>query len=248
MNKKNVTILYEDDDVVVLDKQSGITVNKSDTTRYQDTVQDWAEKYLSITPRSDLSIDDPERDFFNRAGIVHRLDKETSGILLIAKNPQVFLHLQSQFKERTVKKKYTALAHGRLKPEVGEIVLPVGRLPWNRKQFGVIAGGRPSETAYETIAVYKKGGESFTLVRLFPKTGRTHQIRVHLKYLNYPIVSDFLYAGRKTARRDRLDLPRVFLHASEITFLHPTSQQSLTIESKLPEELEDYLQTLQKVA
>lgn len=239
----NFSILYEDNEFLALDKPSGITVNISETTRHQETVQDWSEKHLSI------SRDVPhDSDFYKRGGIVHRLDKETSGILLIAKNPESFMDLQSQFKERTIKKKYIALAHGRVSPDEGEIVLPVGRLPWNRKQFGVIAGGRPSETKYETIDHYEKNKEIFSLLRLFPKTGRTHQIRVHLKYLNHPIVSDFLYAGRKTARQDRLVLPRVFLHASDISLTHPKTHEQLEITSPIPQDLTSFLNTLSLVS
>lgn len=235
-------ILYEDEDFLAIDKPAGVTVNNSDTTRHQETVQDWSEKYLSITKDTES-----ESDFFKRGGIVHRLDKETSGILLIAKHPESFSHLQSLFKERTIKKKYIALAHGVMSPKEGTIILPVGRLPWNRKQFGIVAGGRPSETSYETISEHKKSGETYTLLRLFPKTGRTHQIRVHLKYLNHPIVSDFLYAGRKTARKDRKDLPRVFLHASDISFIHPQKKTNITITSPLPTDLTAYIDTLSPV-
>src|SRR5690606_18980074 len=137
--------------------------------------------------------------------------------------------LLRQFRERTIHKSYTALAHGRVSPKESDIRVPVGRLTWNRKRFGVIPGGRESVTRYKTVAVYedKKKG-LYTLLQLFPETGRTHQIRVHLKYINHPIVSDALYAGRKTARNDRKKLARLFLHASEISFLHPTKGEQMT--------------------
>ena len=184
-------------------------------------------------------------DFYNRSGIVHRLDKETSGILLATKTPESFVELQRQFKERIVKKTYLALAHGRIVPESGEISVPVGRLPWNRKRFGVIAGGRESVTRYRTInslqlAVNNKK-EEYTLVELYPETGRTHQIRVHLKHIGHPIISDQLYGGRKTARDDRKLLSRVFLHAHKISFNHPKTGEQVNFESPLPKELKDIL-------
>jgi 23S rRNA pseudouridine1911/1915/1917 synthase len=173
---------------------------------------------------------------------VHRIDKETSGILLVAKTPQAFDDLQKQFKERTIKKTYLALVHGKVVPETGEISVPVGRLPWNRKKFGVLAGGREAVTKYKVLSilylVFGKKEEPFSLLELYPETGRTHQIRVHLKYFNHPIFADFLYAGRKTSRDDRKVLSRVFLHAEKIIFTHPVSKKSITLESPLPEELQ----------
>lgn len=236
-----ITILFQDDAFLVIDKPSGITVNKADTTKGQVTIQDWAEDKLGIKNHELRIMEDS--DFYNRGGIVHRLDKETSGILLIAKTPEAFLELQRQFKERIVKKTYLALSHGAIVPEVGEISVPVGRLPWNRKQFGVVAGGREAMTKYKVISNFKSpiSNEQLTLVELYPETGRTHQIRVHLKHIGYPIFADFLYAGRKTSRDDRKLLFRVFLHAAKISFLHPTTGKEVSFESPLPEELQKVL-------
>src|SRR3989338_5766721 len=125
-------IIYEDEAIAVTDKPSGITVNRSDTTRNEKTVQDWVDSELKI----DTAGSSDDLSFKDRSGIVHRLDKETSGILLIAKTMQAFESLQKQFKDRLVEKAYKALVHGRLTPSEGEIVVPVGRLPWNRKRFG----------------------------------------------------------------------------------------------------------------
>lgn len=244
-----IKIIYEDEDILVIDKPSGITVNKADTTRGEITVQDWSEKYLSISrvPQvaqvsrgKEVIARDARDTFFDRAGIVHRLDKETSGILLIAKSPDAFEDLQRQFKERVIKKTYIAFVHGKVVPESGEINVPVGRLPWNRKQFGVVADGREAVTRYKVLdsKYFETHKEHLTLLELYPETGRTHQIRVHLKYIGHPIFADFLYAGRKTSRDDRKKLSRVFLHAAKITFIHPTTNKSMTVESKLPSELE----------
>lgn len=238
-------ILYEDSDLLVLDKPSGMTTNRSDTTKDQKTVQDWTASYLHLFLNGqDFSKTEEEKNFYERGGIVHRLDKETSGILLVAKNSFAFADLQKQFKERMVTKTYLSLAHGKMPQKEGEIAVPVGRLPWNRKQFGVIAGGRDAFTFYRVFKsfVFKPTKEIVELVELFPKTGRTHQIRVHLKYVNRPIFGDFLYAGRKTARNDRLYLQRVFLHASQIKFLHPQTKETLEIKSPLPSELAEFLQ------
>lgn len=243
----NFKIIYEDDDVLVLDKPAGITVNKSQTTINQITVQDFLEKKLSIDSKEYL--DKNVSDFYKRAGIVHRLDKETSGILIVAKNQKSFENLQAQFKNRTIKKTYIALAHGNIYPEEGEIRVPVGRLPWNRKRFGVLAGGRDSITKYKVISKFKtsmlKNSEDLTFVELYPETGRTHQIRIHLKYINRPIFSDFLYAGRKTSKEDRKYLSRVFLHASKISFKQPRSGKEVKLECPLPIELQKTLDNLQ---
>lgn len=247
--KMEPKIIYEDEDLLVLDKPAGMTVNSSETTRGERTVQEWLQEQIVSenfvgSPR-DFS---PSQDFINRSGIVHRLDKETSGILLVAKTQEAFANLQGQFKERRVKKVYIALVHGKVVPAEGEIRVPVGRLPWNRKRFGVLAGGREAVTRYKILNIkYKienKEKEPLTLLELYPETGRTHQIRVHLKYFGYPIFSDSLYAGRKTARRDRKILSRIFLHASKISFVHPRTGKPLSFESLLPEELNTFLRTL----
>lgn len=235
----NLKIIYEDNSLLVIDKPAGITVNRSDTTKGEQTVQDWLENRLGLHNE----IDESSSDFIKRGGIVHRIDKETSGILLAAKNESAFLELQRQFKERTVEKTYIALVHGKITGESGEISVPVGRLPWNRKRFGVLAGGREATTFYKALERFDKEG-GLTLLELKPKTGRTHQIRVHLKYFNHPIYSDFLYAGRKTARDDRKNLERVFLHAAKISFKHPNTGEKVNFESDLPNELSSLLETL----
>lgn len=240
-----INIIYEDDDLLVLDKPAGITVNKSQTTQNQVTVQDFLEKKLNIN--SEEYLDKDVSDFYKRAGIVHRLDKETSGLLIVAKNKEAFENLQAQFKNRAVKKTYIALVHGKIFPKTGEIRAPVGRLPWNRKRFGILAGGRDSITKYKVISGFKinnkKLDEDLTLVELYPETGRTHQIRVHLKYINRPIFSDFLYAGRKTSKEDRKYLERVFLHALGISFKQPKNGKEITLESPLPIELKKTLES-----
>jgi 23S rRNA pseudouridine1911/1915/1917 synthase len=248
----DISVLYEDQDLMVVDKPSGITVNRSDTTSSEETIQDWAENriqqsdspVLGLEEKDDEEIEEGEygNDFYKRGGIVHRLDKETSGILLVAKTPDAFLALQRQFKERTVEKTYWALVHDKILPLTGEIHVPIGRLSWNRKKFGVVAGGRDAVTYYKVLQFYtSRDRKDYSFVELYPKTGRTHQIRVHLAYLRRPIVSDMLYGGRKVARDDRKLLGRVFLHAVRISFHHPSSGEAMRFESVLPRELEEFV-------
>ncbi len=231
----NPKIVSEDDSILILDKPSGWITNDASTTTTQPVVQTWLRENFKY-----LLIGDRER----RDGIVHRLDKETSGILLVAKTAEAFEKLQKEFKERRVQKIYLALVHGEIIPKEGEIKASVGRLPWRRERFGVLAGGREAITLYKVIQVLKKEEEQLSLVELYPKTGRTHQIRIHLKFIGHPIVGDNFYAGRKTARNDRLWCPRLFLHASQISFIHPKTDKETRLESKLPLDLEDILKKL----
>jgi 23S rRNA pseudouridine1911/1915/1917 synthase len=235
---RSLDIIFQNENLLVINKPSNLTVNRSDTTN-GDTLQDILDREF------ELSVNE-EPEFIDRSGIVHRLDKETSGALIIAKNSSAFRNLQAQFKNREVEKEYIALAHGQIVPLKGEINAPVGRLPWNRKRFGVLAGGREAKTFYEVEKLFRLKDELFSYVRLYPKTGRTHQIRVHLKYINHPIFSDFLYAGRKTARNDRKLLERVFLHAEKINFKEPDSGEKISVKAKLPEDLTGLLEKLEQ--
>lgn len=236
----NPTVIFEDENILVVDKPAGLIVNKADTSAGKPTLQGWVEKKMGFkAPENSAS------DFLLRSGIVHRLDKETSGLIIIAKNEESFSNLQKQFKDRVVEKVYEVLVHGRVVPDVGEINVPVGRLPWDRKKFGVVADGKEATTFYKVLKKYtsKRNNkvEELTLVEVYPKTGRTHQIRVHFKYLGYPVVSDTLYGGRKSARDDRKLLGRHFLHAKRIKFYHPKTGEKLEFESSLPLELVDFL-------
>jgi len=224
----NPTIIFEDESILVLDKPSGWITNDASTTTTQPVIQTWLRENLKY-----LLVGDRDR----RDGIVHRLDKETSGLLVVAKTITAFENLQSQFKERKVAKTYIALAHGEVIPKEGKIEASVGRLPWRRQRFGVLPGGREAVTNYKVLKTLSKDNEKFSLVELYPKTGRTHQIRIHLKFIGHPIVGDNFYAGRKTSRDDRLWCPRLFLHAAKISFFHPETGKELTFESELPKDL-----------
>jgi len=227
-------VIFEDDQLLILDKPTGWVVNESQTTRHQKVIQEWlTKKSYTLAKRYDM-----------RSGIVHRLDKGTSGILVVAKTKNAFENIQLQFKKRAVRKKYAALVHGKVNPKEGIINAPVGRLPWNRERFGVLPGGREAETKYQAKSFYSKDKKDFTLVELEPKTGRTHQIRIHLKHLGFPIVSDEFYAGRKTSRDDLTWCPRLFLHASQISFTHPENGKKVTFKSDLPGDLKSALNAI----
>lgn len=233
-------ILFEDQFFLVLDKPAGWVVNDAETVKHNLVVQTWLSDHYEFETTKEREL---------RSGIVHRLDKETSGILLIAKTKDVFYELQRQFRERIVEKTYVALCHGIPKVKEGKIEAEVGRLPWRRDRFGVLPGGRDSLTFYkvlkewagETVTQFDKSGKGFSLIEFYPKTGRTHQIRIHAKYIGHPLVGDDFYAGRKTARNDRKWCPRLFLHAKAISFLHPSTKEKVAFESEFPGDLQEVI-------
>lgn len=243
MEKVNPEIIHKEETFLVINKPAGMIVNRADTARGEFTVQDFIEENYQLK----LDAKDDSSEFVRRGGIVHRLDKETSGALIVALEEKAFVALQTQFKEKRVKKEYLALVHGKLVSE-GELNVPIGRLPWNRMRFGVIPQGRESYTKFKVLQ-YKtlqegRRSEILSLVAVFPQTGRTHQIRVHMQYAGHPIFADGLYAGRKNIVHDRKLLARHFLHASKISFLHPLTHDPLSFEAPLPSELVDFLGTL----
>lgn len=227
-------IIFEDDSFFVVEKPSGWITNEADTTTTQPVVQTWIRENFDYPLKGDREL---------RDGIVHRLDKETSGLLLIAKTKEAFEKLQAEFKNREVSKTYTALLHGKVEPLEGRIEATVGRLPWRRDRFGVMAGGRESVTEYKVIKFYPGDRGGYSLTEFHPKTGRTHQIRIHAKHIGHAIVADEFYAGRKTARNDRKWCPRLFLHASGIKFIHPSSGKEVEFKSELPADLSQALYT-----
>ncbi|HEX7259996.1 MAG TPA: RluA family pseudouridine synthase [Candidatus Saccharimonadia bacterium] len=223
MQVPNLTVLYEDDDVLAIDKPAGLVVHDAETATIQPTVADFARQQGVIDPDSD------------RPGIVHRLDKDTSGVMLIAKHPEAKAFLQRQFKQRQVEKSYIALVRGRLRQEHAIIRLPIGRHRKQPVKRAVIPGGRASVTEYWVREVY--AGAS--LVEISLHTGRTHQIRVHFSYLGNPVIGDTFYGEKQLPR----GLTRQFLHAAQISLELP-SHKKVTIESPLPSELESYLQNV----
>ena len=238
--KNNPKIIFEDESLFVIEKPAGWITNSSSTTTDQPVLQKWLEENF----HSEAGYLYPlAGDQLMRSGIVHRLDKETSGILLIAKTKEAFESLQSQFKERKIEKTYIALLHGRIDKD-GKVEALVGRLPWRRDRFGVIPNGRESVSEYKVLNFYPGNNAGHSLVEFNPKTGRTHQIRIHAKHIGHAIVADEFYAGRKTARNDRKWCPRLFLHAASIKFTHPVTGKEMEFKSDLPEELQAVLRLI----
>lgn len=248
----DIPILYEDSEIVVIDKPSGVVCNRSETIK-EETLQDWWDreyKDTRVQPSPDLGEGDtiqglnPCIYFLERSGLVHRLDRETSGAMVMAKTVGAFVSLLKQFKEHSVQKEYLALTHGYWEAKEGEINLPLGRRRDDRKKFGVREDGRESVTHYEVVKEFRtwefprefkvddRGYVGFSLVSFKPKTGRTHQIRVHAQKLGHPLVGDRDYAGRKRSREDRKWCKRVMLQADKLEFSHPGTGERVKFESR----------------
>lgn len=197
MTMNDIKVLFEDGEIVVIDKPSGMVVD------------DVAKKTGAI--------------------LVHRLDKDTSGVMVLAKNSSAEANLKKQFEERKVNKRYIALVHGEFKQDRGLITTPVQRYPKDK----------PRSAITEWLVI--KRIESYTLVELSPHTGRTHQIRKHLKSIGHPIVADPIYGFRKKIKDDLKWCPRLFLHAAYLEFSHPATSERIHFQSDLPEELKNLL-------
>jgi len=224
-------ILYEDKNYLVINKPAGILVHPNLKNLNQPTISSWL---IFKWPNLKGVGEDPLRP-----GIVHRLDKETSGVLAIAKNNQSFFHLKEQFQKRLVKKEYLTLVWGNIKKDSGEINIPLTyskKSPFRRK----ISDFKSSKKSLSAITYYKviKRFKDFALLKVIPKTGRTHQIRVHLASLGFPVVGDKEYGPKN--RRLPFTLNRQFLHAIKISFL-TIDNTLLEIEAPLPEDLENVL-------
>lgn len=252
-------IIFEDKNILVVNKPAGLVVNRSVTNK-EGTLQDLLSEYLGLK-EGDLGVGE-------RAGIVHRLDRETSGLLVVAKDKKTFEDLQAQFKERRVEKQYKALVHGKFKEREGFVegrIARVGRFG----KFGVVdrrhETGRDARTDFKIDSVYtlklpdsavqlskhrinylKVNASDYTLVTVFPKTGRTHQIRVHLKSIGHPLVSDLIYGPGKLIKSDLSWCPRLFLHAASLEFTHPKNMKRIKFEAPLPNELAGVLGKLSK--
>jgi 23S rRNA pseudouridine1911/1915/1917 synthase len=227
-------ILYQDADLLVINKPAGMVVHPAAGNWHGTLVN----AVLYHCP--DLEGVGGAR----RPGIVHRLDKDTSGVILVAKNDAAHRALQAQFQARTVHKTYWALVYGLLSPAQGEIAAPIGRDPRDRKRMAVLqSGGRPATTRYETLDSYRilATGERLSLLACHPLTGRTHQIRVHLAYVKHPIVGDEVYCTR---RKTAVRCPRQFLHAERISFRLPSTGEEVEFSAPLAEDLRSVLDML----
>ena len=244
----NLSIIYQDNDIVVVNKPAGVAVHKG-VAEKGETVADWLmEKF----PEMKKVGDEPEF----RPGIVHRLDKDTSGVLVAARIQKSFEFLKNQFQKREVVKKYLALVEGELKNDNGTIDLPIGRSKsdFRKKLASDNAKGELREAVTEYKVLERFGsvrhsmsntntGHPYTLVEAYPKTGRTHQIRVHFKAIGHPIVCDSLYGGKRMTCP--FGLARHFLHANFLEFVSPSGAR-LKLEADLPEDLAEVLAGLRK--
>lgn len=233
----SLDILYEDASVIVVNKPAGMVVHPAPGNASGTLVH----AVLSYAPEV-ITVGDA-----HRPGIVHRLDKDTSGLLLIAKNEAARGALQAQFKARTIKKTYLALCVGHVQPERGLIHKPIARDPNNRRRMAVVVNGKEAMTQYAVMEVFAhgegKGITPYSLVRVHPLTGRTHQIRVHLASIGYPIVGDALYGMRRDPLT-RCVKPRHLLHASELTFVSPATGELLSVHAPLPEDMRGVIDAL----
>lgn len=217
-------IVYEDDDVIVVNKPQGMVVHPSAGHPNHTLVN----ALLFHSPLSTINGQ-------YRPGIVHRIDKDTSGLLMVAKNDDAHRALSEQLKAKKNLRKYVALVHGRIKENAGVIKAPIGRSPKDRKKQAVVANGRPAITHFKVLERFA----DYTLVSCRLETGRTHQIRVHMQYIGHPLVGDPLYGPKKTIHGNGQ-----FLHAQELGFEHPRTHELMIFSAPLPEVFEKTLRTL----
>ncbi len=219
-------IVYEDDDVIVVNKPQGMVVHPAPGHPDHTLVN----ALLYHSPLSTIN------GTF-RPGIVHRIDKDTSGLLMVAKNDLAHQSLAEQLRNKTNKREYLALVYGQIKEDEGTIDAPLGRNPQDRKKQAVVKGGRHAVTHFKVIKRY----DNFTLVKCILETGRTHQIRIHMKYIGHPLVGDPLYGPRKVIGKNGQ-----FLHAALLGFKHPRTGEEMVFEAPLPENFQKMLDKLDK--
>jgi 23S rRNA pseudouridine1911/1915/1917 synthase len=225
VNKEPV-ILYEDDDVLVIDKPYGWLVHEDGHNKDAPTVVEW---FVARCPEA-IDVGEPgygrDGEELNRAGVVHRLDRETSGVLILAKNQDAHQFLKKQFQDRLVEKEYRAFVYGRINDRWGTVNRPIGRSAKDHRRRSAERGAkgvlREAITDFERIGVGEYEGEPFSYVKLIPKTGRTHQLRAHLRALDRPIVNDTLYGEHKTRSSNSLSTDRLMLHAHLLELALPS--------------------------
>jgi len=217
----SLDVVYEDDDLAVINKQPGLVVHPAPGNREHTLVNALLGRFKQL---SDINK--------NRPGIVHRLDKETSGLLVIAKNNASHLKLATQFAEHSIERKYIAIVSGKVEFDEDVIEAPIGRHPLKRQDMSVsfLENTRYAKTHYRTL----KRSHNFSFLELRPFTGRTHQLRVHLAFLGHPILGDVKYGKNHI-------FPRMALHAQEIGFIHPSTGKFLHFSSGIPQEFQEFI-------
>jgi len=226
-------IVFEDDDLIVINKPAGMVVHPAHGHKAGTLVNALLSRYPDLAEMAQADTGSVERP-----GIVHRLDRDTSGLIIVARTPLALKHLRRQFKARTVEKIYLALVFGEPKAPEGVIDVPLGRDPRHRQKFAPRADGKAARTHYRLLEEFA----GYSLLEIGLETGRTHQIRVHLAWLKCPVVGDTVY-GRK---KNSLGLKRQFLHAHRLSFLHPRTGEPLHLEAPLDEELQNILDQLKE--
>lgn len=218
-------IRYEDSHLLVVNKPKGMVVHPS-AGHYSGTLVNALLHHCQ-----DLS----GINGLIRPGIVHRIDKDTSGLLVVAKDDVSHESLSDQLKEKKVKRKYKAIVHGEIPHDYGTVEAPLGRDPKDRQRMAVVSGGKSAVTHFNVLERFK----DYTYIECILETGRTHQIRVHMRYIGYPLAGDPKYGQRKT-----MDIGGQALHAYSLSFFHPVKEETMEFESELPEEMETVLENL----
>jgi 23S rRNA pseudouridine1911/1915/1917 synthase len=248
----DLPILFENENFLVINKPFGVVVNRADSIKGR-TVQDWVEsKYDLRTQELKESRTQDGEVFLARSGVCHRLDKETSGCLLIAKNPRTMKYFLSLFKDRKITKSYLALVHGRVDPKEGDVILPLKRSIIDRDRWKVRFDGKKAITMWSVMKYFEFSSENeqwkntLSLLDVGLKTGRTHQIRVHLSFLGWPIFADAKYLNGKQFSREKYLLNHHFLHAYYLNFKDEFGERH-EIKAPLPEDCEYLLKTLKEI-
>ncbi|MCQ3977199.1 MAG: RluA family pseudouridine synthase [Anaerolineae bacterium] len=228
-----LAVIYEDDDLVVINKPAGMVVHPAHGHESGTLVNALLARYPDLA-----ALAESETDSSDRPGIVHRLDRDTSGLIVVARTPPALRRLQQQFKARTIEKTYLALVFGRPEAPEGIIEVPLGRDPRFRQKMAPRADGKPARTHYRVLEDF----EQYSLLEIGLETGRTHQIRVHLAWLKCPVVGDTVYGRKKNV----LGLKRQFLHAWRLRFHHPRTGETIELEAPLDAHLQAVLGYLRR--
>lgn len=238
-----IKILYEDSNILAIDKPSGISVHPDGRTK-EKTITDWVLKNyprMKNVGESMLMENKGIKIKIKRPGVVHRLDRDTSGVMLLAKNKQTYEFLKEQFQNREIKKVYHTIVSGWIKDERGVINKPIGKSPIDFRRYSASRGARgemrDAVTHYKVLKRFQEGVQKFTYLEVMPKTGRTHQIRVHMKAIDHPVVCDILYNPKGLCPKG---IKRMALHAKSIEF-KDLKGNVVKIESPLPKEFERML-------